>query len=232
MPRKNPITPREREIGQRFRGARIAAGYTQVEMAKRAGIDSNRLASYEHGRNPFPYRIAHKIARETGFNQRWLATGKLPQKPFFLIDSLVEDVAPANALFSHVFDAFLWVEFMGRFQNLAEVHDVAIEDLSVDLVDLPPLWSPAEQRVRSEAERLCVRLSKLAGLLHGYDAGLLSEALECLLRRFELKALKPVAEEELQQERSRTVKYLRGVWDRFLDSGKGGKKRRARRAQK
>jgi hypothetical protein len=198
-------------------------------MAKRAAIDSNRLASYEHGRNPFPYRIANKIACETGFNQRWLATGQLPQKPFFPIDSLIEDVVPARALFSQIFDALLWPEFTICFANLASVHAVAVEDLNVDLVDTPtpPLWSPPMQLVRSEVQRLCLRLSKLANSLKGNDAMMLSGSLERLLRRFESKALKPVTKAELQEDRSNTVKYLRRVWDGFCDSGKSPKKGRA-----
>lgn len=43
------------------RAARINAGFTQVEAAKRLGISKSTLISYEHGKTSPPWEIVEKM---------------------------------------------------------------------------------------------------------------------------------------------------------------------------
>ena len=46
--------PRESELGEMLRGMRVAAGLSQEELADRAGLSADAIASLERGRRRYP----------------------------------------------------------------------------------------------------------------------------------------------------------------------------------
>jgi len=146
VPRKNPIPTREREICARFRAARESAGLRQAELARRIGIDVNRLSSYEHGRSPVPYWIGDRIAAKTFANQRWVATGQLPRRPYAEVDEIVAATVPKSALFSDVYDALLATEMNSVFRSIGPVAPLEANDSWDTAFDhQPPLRSPPSE---------------------------------------------------------------------------------------
>src|ERR1051325_5762651 len=142
MPRKLPLPAREGEIARRFRAAREAAGMRLTELARRIGANVNSLSSYEHGRNPMPYLIGARIARETNACQRWLATGALPKKPFIPFDEVVDRVVPARASFSEVYSVLLERPIVDWLREEAKAAKQKLEMLDVAWPEiLPPLFA-------------------------------------------------------------------------------------------
>jgi putative transcriptional regulator len=56
---------KQQTFGARLRAARKAAGVTQVELAKRLGLQQNRISDYERGTVP-SVEIAARLARAIG----------------------------------------------------------------------------------------------------------------------------------------------------------------------
>jgi transcriptional regulator with XRE-family HTH domain len=75
MPRVNPIPEAERSICERVHLARKSSGFTRVEVARRAGVDSGYLAGVEHARNPLKYSLAYRIITLLRINPAWLLFG-------------------------------------------------------------------------------------------------------------------------------------------------------------
>lgn len=144
MPRKNPVPKREREIGQRLREARELAGFDRVTMAKRAGIDSNRLASYEFGRAATPYSVGDSICEAAGACQRWLATGKQPRDHYFEVHSGVRAAMPPRTPFSVAYDKVLSIWIDEELEHVAKLRKVSPEALTkrdlkiADMAVAPP----------------------------------------------------------------------------------------------
>lgn len=61
-------------VGERLRQAREARGLTQLELAKRCGVDRTYIANIETGRSTRPEHMA-EIARVLKVSPGWLAFG-------------------------------------------------------------------------------------------------------------------------------------------------------------
>lgn len=87
MARKNPVAGAEVEVGRRLRLVRERSHLLQTQLALILGIGRERLASYEAGRVPLPFRIGERVCDLWGVNPFWLAEGTKPQikRHFFSI---------------------------------------------------------------------------------------------------------------------------------------------------
>lgn len=98
MARKNPVAEAEVEVGRRLRSFRERSHLMQTQFALLLGIGRERLASYEAGRVPLPFRIGEQVCRQWGVNPFWLAEGVMPQlKQYFF--SISEEVRRNNLSF-------------------------------------------------------------------------------------------------------------------------------------
>jgi transcriptional regulator with XRE-family HTH domain len=131
MPRKTPVSQFEKEIGARCRQARELSRFKQADLARRVGIEPNRLTGYELGRNPLPYWVGDAIARETHHSQRWLVTGKLPAVPYFKVAETAEEMIPEAMAFSAAY-ALLECEIEEQLTSAAKISRCAIEELDTD----------------------------------------------------------------------------------------------------
>ncbi len=188
MARKNPVPFREIHIGARLREARESTGLSRVEMAKRLGIDSASLANYEHGRVPTPYRVASQVAASANVNQRWLALGKSPREPFFLVPESFDEGVPKRLLFSFVYDRTLSEEIesvMASFRSAFATSDKQL-DVAFRALGAPSLMEPRTLRdamLRNTVrglERLALALpergqDELIEALHQVEASFLSK---------------------------------------------------------
>lgn len=134
MARQNPISEVDQQIGQRLRNFRIEkTGLSAVEFARRMGIDSNRLASYEHGRSPLPYEIANCAAFTFNICQRWLAEGIEPVRFYVSIGRQLRERFPKRAVFSDIYKGFLKPYIDDFFQQLAKSWGGNISDESLSM---------------------------------------------------------------------------------------------------
>lgn len=127
MPRKNPMPQREREICARLRAFRELKKIPRSTFAKEIGLDQFRLASYELGRAPLRYGLAHLLCSKFNINQRWLATGEGWHGNYYPIDH--DPSRNKNGLFSEVYDAFLAArikEFDRGMEALAEGQEASV----------------------------------------------------------------------------------------------------------
>lgn len=78
MPRKNPISEREKQICARLAEFRTRIKLSRAAFAREIDMDQFRLASYEHGRAPVRFSLALTIQEVFHINMIWLATGVGP----------------------------------------------------------------------------------------------------------------------------------------------------------
>lgn len=76
------ITQREREICFRVQQVRRTIGWQQSNFARQIGITRDRLANIERGRTPLRFDLAVRICRVFDVRIEWLASGKLPIRPY------------------------------------------------------------------------------------------------------------------------------------------------------
>ena len=107
MSRKNPLPAREVEICRRLREFRLRTKLSQVAFAKEVGLDSSRLASYEHGRAPVKYDLARWLSVAFKVNLELLATGDGPLIDLRPIGDVAFVEANPDGRFSEVFDLYL-----------------------------------------------------------------------------------------------------------------------------
>ena len=104
---QSKLPAREIAVCQRLRELRVSLKLDQPTFAAALEISRERLASYENFRAPLRYALAEWICHRFDVNQRWLATGKLPQ--FYVINvhsSIRQDIKPRE-LFSSAYDRVL-----------------------------------------------------------------------------------------------------------------------------
>jgi len=135
MARKNPMHLREVEICKRIRDFRRETRLSRVAFAQQCGVDSSTLANYEHARVPVPYAVAKKVSEAFDINQRWLATGKLPKKPYMEISSALEKLIPTRVLFSVAYDRFLAQLITESLHDAAKTSGLSVEALDEIAVD-------------------------------------------------------------------------------------------------
>lgn len=91
MARKNPVTRTELEVGRRLRMIRERTHLAQTQFALILEIGRERLASYEAGRVPLPFRIGERVCEQWGVNPFWLSEGIKPQieRHYFSISEVI-----------------------------------------------------------------------------------------------------------------------------------------------
>ncbi|MDB6110909.1 MAG: hypothetical protein JWR69_2659 [Pedosphaera sp.] len=98
---------REVEICKRLRIYRIRTGLSQIAFARDVGLDSTKLASFEHARAPLRYDVAYKILSTSLLNPQWLAEGIWPISSTAFFYNAKDLKAEPGALFSKVYDSLL-----------------------------------------------------------------------------------------------------------------------------
>ncbi len=138
---KPKLPNREAQICRRLRSAREKLGFTQLECAKRVGVERSTLNNYECAVSPVRCEVALRFCRQLIVSEEWLATGKTdamrqaavksgikasgdwrPLEAIFFrqcMDLLAEPITlrlPHGELFSIAYDRFL----AGRYAELAQ----------------------------------------------------------------------------------------------------------------
>lgn len=135
MARQNPVPEIDQQIGKRLRKFRIEIqGLSAVEFARRIDIDSNRLATYEHGRAPIRYDIADHAANVFNISQRWLVEGLEPVNYYVAIDRELREKIPERAIFSSVYNDFLKPHIEEHFASLVHLWDGKFDQEGLDVM--------------------------------------------------------------------------------------------------
>jgi hypothetical protein len=118
----------------------------QATLARDIGIHPDRLAGYEHGRNPVPYWVADRISSATYVCQRWLYCGKLPMLPTIPVDKVVASIVPKSARFSAVYEALLSEEIDRRIADFARIAGTREEEVEAVSFDFSTdVWAPSSE---------------------------------------------------------------------------------------
>jgi transcriptional regulator with XRE-family HTH domain len=170
MSRKNPLPIREVEICRRLREFRLGTKLSQVAFAKEVGLDSARLASYEHGRAPLRIEVFLAVHQKYFLNPVWLATGEEHQAydaPIVDWGRIMAIAIPRRWLFTEAYDRAL-ERFCKDRNRLADVLAGRIVDSVSQLMNLAK-----EQRsipMRNDiAFRIRARLKDLDTLLESFS---------------------------------------------------------------
>jgi len=113
----------------RLRLARLQGGYKQRVFADRLGLSSERLKNIEIARTKLTYCVAARACELLDLNQRWLATGELPRRPFFRVANEMEILIPSQIPFSFVYDKLLHELVMEEWRTLSEIEQLPIPEL-------------------------------------------------------------------------------------------------------
>ena len=105
------LPKREVEICLRLRQVRIDLERTQAQFASDLGIGLGRLASYEYARAPVKFWLGDVFCKKFLISQRWLATGKEPQRFHIKISDEIISKIDNSALFSKVYDQYYAQKF-------------------------------------------------------------------------------------------------------------------------
>lgn len=109
VPRKNPLSPRERGICARLKQARLHSKLSRVafcsELSATTGrhIDATTFANYELAKARVPYWVANAACKRFAVSQAWLAEGLGPQH-YGTHYSPGLDAGEERAPFSFVYD--------------------------------------------------------------------------------------------------------------------------------
>ena len=143
-------------------------GLTRTDLARQLGFDSSKLVSYEHGRVPFPYGVAAKIASAADLCQRWVATGNWPRKPYLEISEELEQVIPPKMLFSSVYDRLLDAEILDVLKSVADEQQCPMEKLTTEpFTFCQPIGTPPTDAAREALQRLIDNAQQWATFLEG-----------------------------------------------------------------
>jgi transcriptional regulator with XRE-family HTH domain len=93
----------------------------QSEFAATIGISRSRLASYEHCKAPLRYEVGKQVCYRHNINQRWLATGLEPTRPYFDISPNLEFQIKPKVVFSEAFDKVLLAEVEKRGAEIEKI---------------------------------------------------------------------------------------------------------------
>ena len=142
MPRKNPIPEGELQICRRIRNFRTSElGMSQAAAARKLGIDSTRLAAYEHGRVPIRFGFADRFCKKFNLSQLWLAEGKERPIGYVRFDPALKSSLNDAERFSAVWISKLRPAFV-------EARQSGLETI-IDAFSRPPRTFPrAEEAMR------------------------------------------------------------------------------------
>jgi transcriptional regulator with XRE-family HTH domain len=91
---RSKLDSRHIQAAKRLKNERIEEGFSVAELAKESGVSAPSLKHYEHGLAPISLDAGLKICRRLDLNQRWLATGKEPKRPFIPVEELTPTIQP------------------------------------------------------------------------------------------------------------------------------------------
>lgn len=217
VPRIQAIPATEQRICARFREARQRSKIKQADLARAVGINPDRLAGYEHGRNPMPYGIGENIAEITDTCQRWLFNGELPVKPFLEIDLVVIRAVPEKALFSDVCKRLL-LKPMEEFllDNADEISRMKSETDRQEFGSHLPLLSPPAFAIMKDLEMVASAIALEARLLSLSELQKFFRELEKLCDAHLYKDPIGVAHtwrEKIEHQRLAIIEKLKNEWN-------------------
>lgn len=132
------LPQREIDICERVREVRIFLKWDQPAFAKELDVSRERLASYEYARAPVRYWLARKLCMCFGINQRWLALGKLPMRPYIDLDQSLDGGIHPRMLFSAAFDDVIGQPVERQLKLVEEVYGAPADSLDDAIfVNLP-----------------------------------------------------------------------------------------------
>lgn len=150
MPRKTPMPEVERQICARVRLFREKAKYPQASVARELGLTPTTLAMYESAKAPIRYELASKIVNRYSINQRWLATGILPETPAAEIPDDIEMQIPPRMLFSDAYARFIGAQIEWRLQIAANVLGCEPSKIDPDIAKLVFYAPPDEETIAAQ----------------------------------------------------------------------------------
>ncbi|HLH53446.1 MAG TPA: helix-turn-helix transcriptional regulator [Verrucomicrobiae bacterium] len=113
---------------------------SQTVAAKRLGIDSTRLASYEHARVPIRFGFAEKFASTFNVRWGWLAEGTSPKLHYCKIPREKRSILQSEALFSEVWKEHLRPMFSESEREMLQQ--------AIAIASKPPPALPSEKETR------------------------------------------------------------------------------------
>lgn len=165
MAQSSKLPSREIAVCRRIIEVRKLLGLEQEKLATSLGISRERLSSYENLRAPLRYELGNRLCAVLDLNQRWLATGKLPQLRYMNFPGLSESI-PARTLFTEAYDSALKDPVERAIAGDAAISNQPVDEENFHLI------SNNEQAIRR------------AGLPSGVDpSALLSQSLISQLKR-------------------------------------------------
>lgn len=94
---RSKLPPAEIAVAERLRAVREQGRFSLAELAVECGFPKSSLANYEYGIAPLPFGIGNRISERLDLNQRWLATGDPPVRPFLDLSAFSVDLATEAA---------------------------------------------------------------------------------------------------------------------------------------
>jgi transcriptional regulator with XRE-family HTH domain len=104
VPRKTPLSDRERAICQRLLQFRGSTKLTRRAFAKQVGLGASRLKNYERQAAIVPYSAAARICAAFSLSQRWLATGQGETSDYVYVSPEIERKISPDEPFSAAYD--------------------------------------------------------------------------------------------------------------------------------
>ncbi len=165
MPRINPVPETEKAIGRRLREFRTESGISQAEFARRAGVDSRALGTYEHGRVQLPFYVFLRAHKQFNISPLWLAIGVGAKRlDWYFEEDYFSRAIGERELFSAVWERDLKESCARESANLSETIGFTICDLDELTTELghPVVLPHSQLRVLlSRAQALANRLESL-----------------------------------------------------------------------
>jgi transcriptional regulator with XRE-family HTH domain len=188
----------EIEIGQRLRAFREASNISRTAFATSIGIGSERLASYETGRVPLRYEVAHRIHKAYSVNLGWLVTGRGLAVRFDRdIDNYLKEPIPPKQLLSDAYTNSLRPLFP---QARREAINLVNEKIRPALKQVKTFFSTASpEEIKAFAKRFPDLLDTLRTATHANideidEVTRLQEGQERMNENLRLRGLKMGAE--------------------------------------
>lgn len=106
------LPQREVDVCKRLIEVRKMLGYDQKQLGTALNVSRDRLASYENFRAPLRYDLGDRVCSTLDLNQRWLATGHLPQLQYINVPEEIQHAIVPRTLFTDAYDGQLsaWME--------------------------------------------------------------------------------------------------------------------------
>jgi transcriptional regulator with XRE-family HTH domain len=106
---RSKLPAAELALIRRLSAERIAARFSQAQLADEAGVSRPTVKNYEYGLAPLSFPNGVRICRRLNLNQRWVATGDMPKRPFVPLAELDDDPSAWDKLSTWTFRR-VWTE--------------------------------------------------------------------------------------------------------------------------